>query len=90
MFHDLLKKTSTYSIATIAGRAISVLLLPIYTRFLTPADYGVMELLDITVNLVSLLLGARMGQAIFYFYFAASTKEEKDKCISTAFLCSIL
>ncbi|MBV9744295.1 MAG: lipopolysaccharide biosynthesis protein, partial [Acidobacteriia bacterium] len=57
MFHDLLKKTSTYSIATIAGRALSVLLLPIYTRFLTPADYGVMELLDITVNLVSLLLG---------------------------------
>src|SRR5215469_7816148 len=90
MFRELIKKTGIYSIGMISGRAISVLLLPVYTRFLTPADYGVLELLDVTVNLVSLLLGERLGQAIFYFYFAASTKEEKDKCISTAFLCSIL
>jgi O-antigen/teichoic acid export membrane protein len=90
MFRDFAKKTGIYSIATISGRALSVLLLPVYTRFLTPADYGVLELLDVTVNLVSLLLGARLGQAIFYFYFAADSKEEKDRCISTAFLCSLL
>jgi O-antigen/teichoic acid export membrane protein len=90
MFRELVKKTGIYSIATISGRAMSIILLPVYTHFLTPSDYGVMELLDLTVNLVSLLLGARLGQAIFYFYFAANTKEEKDKCISTAFLCSIL
>jgi O-antigen/teichoic acid export membrane protein len=90
MFRELAKKTGIYSIATLCGRALSVLLLPIYTRFLTPADYGVMELLDVTVNLVSLLLGARLGQAIFYFYFAATNQEEKDKCIGTAFLCSVL
>lgn len=90
MFRELAKKTSIYSIGMISGRFISVLLLPVYTRFLTPADYGVMELLDVTVNLVSLLLGARLGQTIFYFYFAAKSKQEKEQCIGTAFFCSIL
>jgi O-antigen/teichoic acid export membrane protein len=90
MIRELAKKTGIYSIGMIFGRAVSVLLLPVYTRFLTPADYGVMELLDVTANLVSLLLGARLGQTIFYFYFAAKTQEEKERCVGTAFFCSIL
>ncbi|HEY7390832.1 MAG TPA: oligosaccharide flippase family protein, partial [Bryobacteraceae bacterium] len=90
MLRELAKKTGTYAIAGIAGRAVSILLLPVYTRFLSPADYGVMELLDLTVNLVSLLLGARLGQAIFYFYFAAEGEREKEKCVSTALACSVL
>ena len=90
LFPELVKKTGTYSIATISGRLLSLILLPVYTRFLSPTDYGVLELLDLTVNLAGLVLGARMGQAIFYFYFAAESKAEKEKCISTAFVCSVL
>src|SRR5690348_5251202 len=90
MFRDIIKKTSTYSVAMEAGRVMSFALLPVYTRYLTPADYGVMELLDLTVNLVGMFIGTRLGQALFYFYFAASTKQEKDKCISTAFFGSVL
>jgi O-antigen/teichoic acid export membrane protein len=90
MFRELVKKTGIYAIAGVAARALSILLLPVYTRFLSPADYGVMELLDLTVNLVSLLLGARLGQAIFYFYFAAEGKREKETCVSTALACSVL
>jgi O-antigen/teichoic acid export membrane protein len=96
MLRELAKKTGTYAVAGVAGRAIGIVLLPVYTRFLSPADYGVMELLDLTVNLVSLLLGARLGQAIFYFYFAAEgereadVQQERDTCVSTALACSIL
>jgi len=90
MYRQILKKTSGYSIPAFASRAIGVLLLPIYTRYLTPADYGVMELLDLTADLVGLMLGARLGQALFYFYFAAETPEEKDKAISNVFLGSLL
>lgn len=90
MYRQILKKTGGYSIPALASRAISILLLPIYTRYLTPADYGVMELLDLTADLVGMMLGARLGQALFYFYFIAETKEEKDKAISTVFLGSLL
>ncbi|HLI86857.1 MAG TPA: oligosaccharide flippase family protein [Bryobacteraceae bacterium] len=90
MFCELARKTGIYAIAGVAGRALSIVFLPVYTRFLSPADYGVMELLDLTVNLVSLLLGARLGQAIFYFYFAAEGEREKEKCVSAALACSVI
>jgi len=85
MYREILKKVGTYSLATVASRAASFLLLPVYTRFLSPADYGVMELLDLTVNIVGLLLGPRLAQALFYFYFAASDEREKERCVSTCF-----
>ncbi len=90
MLRDIIKKTGTYSVAMMASRAMGFLLLPVYTRYLTPGDYGVMELLDLTVNLASLLVGGRLGSALFYFYFAAETEEEKEKCISTAFFGAVL
>src|SRR5215469_10158224 len=90
MFREILKKTSIYSLAMVASRGLSFLLLPVYTRYLTPSDYGVMELLDLTVNLTSLLVGGRLGSALFYFYFAAENREEKEKCINAAFFGSVL
>src|ERR1017187_7676155 len=90
MFRDIVKKTGTYSVAMMASSAMGFLLLPVYTRYLTPGDYGVMELLDLTVNLGGLLVGARLGSALFYFYFSAETEEEKQTCISTAFFGSLL
>jgi O-antigen/teichoic acid export membrane protein len=90
MLRDIIKKTGIYSIAMMANRAMGFFLLPVYTRYLTPGDYGVMELLDLTVNLAALLIGGRLGSALFYFYFSANTKEEKEKCICTAFFGSVL
>jgi O-antigen/teichoic acid export membrane protein len=90
VFRDILKKTSAYSIAIIGARSVSLLLLPLYTRFLTPTDYGVMELLDLTISIVGILMGTRVGQALFYFYFEAKTEKDREKCISTAFLGAVL
>lgn len=90
MLRDIIKKTSIYSVSTIGSRAMSFLLLPVYTRYLTPGDYGVMELLDLTVSLTLLLIGGRLGSALFYFYFAAESKQEQEECISTAFFGAVL
>ena len=46
-------------------------MLPIYTRFLTPADYGVIGLLTFALALMEPLLGARLGWAVPKFYFDA-------------------
>ena len=71
-FRELVKSTGKYSIAMLARRAAGILMLPIYTRLLTPADYGVLELLDLTTSMLSILVGMRIGQALFYFYAKAA------------------
>ena len=90
MFRQILTNTSRYSLAVFASRAVAFLLLPVYTRYLTPADYGVMALLDVMSSLVGMLVGSRLGQGLFYFYFAADTKEEKDACLSTALVTAAI
>ena len=44
---SLFKHTLTYGIGDILQRFLSILLLPIYTRYLTPGDYGIISLLGI-------------------------------------------
>lgn len=68
---SFLGHTATYAAANVARRFVGFLMLPIYTRFLTPADYGVIGLMMFTLALFEPIFGARMGAAIPKFYFDA-------------------
>ena len=59
----------TYALANIARKLAGFVMLPIYTRFLTPADYGVIGLLTFALAIFEPIFGARLGRAIPKFYF---------------------
>jgi O-antigen/teichoic acid export membrane protein len=86
VYKNILKHSSVYAIAVVFSRMLSILLLPVYTRYLTPADYGVLELLDLTTAAVSILIGVHISDAFLFFYSAAETQENRDRILSTAFL----
>ncbi|MGH9345326.1 MAG: lipopolysaccharide biosynthesis protein, partial [Terriglobia bacterium] len=60
---------ATYAVGNIARRLVGFAMLPIYTRFLTPADYGVIGLLTFALALSEPIFGARLARAIPKFYF---------------------
>lgn len=68
---------------TMLGRAISFLLLPVYTRYLKPADYGVIELVNNSLDLISIFAGTRLLGGMFRFYHKAERNEEKLAVVST-------
>ena len=61
-------------------------LLPVYTRFLTPYDYGVKELVGLSVDVIGILLATAISGAFYRFYFKYDTKEDRNEVVSTAFL----
>src|SRR5579872_1170140 len=79
-----------YSLPVIVRALASFLTVPVYTRFLTPADYGTLELLDLTSSLFGVLIGTNLGHAVFYYYAAAKNETERDRAISTVFFGSLL
>ena len=85
----MMKHGSMYWLAVALRRFSSLLLLPIYTRYLTPTDYGVMELLDLTCAVAGSLLGLRLVDAMLYYYFAAPANRSRDIVLSTALLGSL-
>jgi O-antigen/teichoic acid export membrane protein len=60
---------------TIFRQLASFIMLPVYTHFMTPSDYGVIGLLIFTLALMEPFFGARLTEAIPKFYY----EEDSDK-----------
>src|SRR5919198_455361 len=65
----LLTTGAAYQVADVVSKGIALILLPIYTRHLTRADYGTAELLVTTVILVSIVARLGVGEALVRFHF---------------------
>lgn len=75
-----------YSLGVVLGRAVSLIMLPVYTRFLGPADYGLISLLDMAVDVTAILFTAGTTAGVQRFYFKTSDPAERQRILSTAFL----
>ncbi|MEE9354175.1 MAG: oligosaccharide flippase family protein [Methylococcaceae bacterium] len=77
---------SVYLFGDLLRYSVSLIMLPIYTRYLTPEDYGTVELLSMLIDFAAILFGARVGQSVFRFYCSAKSESEKKSIISSALL----
>ena len=83
---NLGRHSLVYGLGVILTKAVSFLMLPIYTRLLTPADYGVLQLIMMTLEVVSIFAGSRIAFGIFHFYHKASDEAGRRDVLSTALL----
>ncbi|KAA0267389.1 MAG: hypothetical protein EDQ89_11820 [Acidobacteria bacterium] len=72
-----------YTAASVVSKVIAVLLLPLYTSYLTPADYGQAELLFSTVVAASIVIRLGLIEALMRFYYLPG--ERGDRVIATGF-----
>jgi len=90
MLRNTLKELSFHSLVYLLGTAASVLssliLLPIYTRFLTPTDYGVLEIIDNLRSQLLVVILAGLVPAMAKFYKDTDVVAERQMAISTACL----
>lgn len=78
-----------YSAGSIIRQLAGFLMLPIYTSYLSPADYGVVGLLTVMVSLFELLIGARFAQAVPKFYYEFDEQKERYRVVSTALFITL-
>lgn len=90
LFRNILRGTSLYLLAVIVMRITSLLLLPVSTRYITPAEYGVLDLVDQVGMVLALLLGGGLGSAFSFFYFREEAPEARRRVVGTALAGSLL
>jgi O-antigen/teichoic acid export membrane protein len=78
--------TLIYGLGAVLGKGVGLLMLPVYTRYLTPADYGVMELIEMTLDVISIIGGAQLAMGIFRYYHKAKTQADRYAVVSTALI----
>jgi len=64
MIRRFFKDSAIYVIPSILSRGIGFFLLPVYTHYLSPADYGVIEFLAVFFAILNLTLPLEVSQAI--------------------------
>src|SRR6185503_5972581 len=84
--HTAVRHGAIYGLGNVLAKAIGFLMVPFYTHYLDPVDYGVLEILALSMSLLGMVLHMGITAALLRSYGAAQSSDEKRKAVSTAFL----
>ena len=74
----LVSSLGAYQVADFVSKFMAVLLLPVYTRYVSPQGYGVVELLGNGVIFISIVVRFGMIESFLRFYFTDADQERRD------------
>ena len=74
---------AAYTAASILSKLAAVALLPLYTRYLTPTDYGEAEVLFAAVVAASIAIRLGVIEALLRFYYKSG--EDPGRVVATSF-----
>ena len=74
---------TAYTASSVISKLLAVLLLPLYTRYLTPADYGAAEVMLVAVIATSIVIRFGVIEALLRYYYLAD--ERPDEVVRTGF-----
>ncbi len=74
-YTSLMNNTFIFAISTISSKLMVFLLMPLYTRLLTPADYAVMDIIVQSSNLIIPLVFVGMSEAVIRYSLDKSVRK---------------
>lgn len=90
MLKKFIKSFSIYGLIPVLGKFISVLLLPLYTRVLTPEDYGAQDVLVQLAIFFTFLINLELYSGVGRYFYDKKDIIDKKKLISTGLWITIL
>ncbi|MEE9552855.1 MAG: oligosaccharide flippase family protein [candidate division Zixibacteria bacterium] len=78
------KSTFIYGLLGSARSLFEFFLLPIYARFITPAEFGMLDILLLFTMIGGVAAMMELGNAVFRFYFDSHSIRYKKSVITTA------
>jgi O-antigen/teichoic acid export membrane protein len=86
----LLRNSTLYFAGNVASRAVSFLMLPFYGRHLSPTEYGILSLVELSITIVAIVFGLQsIGQTLTRVYHDQPTDWQRRRVVSTALLASL-
>ena len=83
----LLQSSTLYLISNLASRAVGFVMIPLYSRYLLPAEYGLVELIELTIQIMALCIGLQsIGGAMIRIYFESADEKWRSGVVSSALL----
>ena len=89
-FRTFIEDSGVYLIPTLLSQGIAFFLIPLYTRILTPSDYGVIDMIKTFSSLACLVVALEISQAYCRFFPDAEDSNEKKEISSTSFTITLI
>ncbi len=77
------KHTLIYGVGNIATKLVGVILLPLYTEYISLTEYGILGIIEITVLIATQVLVFGFPQAYLRFYDIDEFREKRESLLST-------
>jgi O-antigen/teichoic acid export membrane protein len=81
--HSLGRDSLVYGVLDVASRLVSLILVPLYTRALAPADYGALDLVTTFATLVYTVCYLGLDSALAYFFSGDQTDDGRRRTATT-------
>jgi O-antigen/teichoic acid export membrane protein len=79
----------TYNIGNVLTLSLALCLLPIYSRYLSPEEFGIVDIFLVISTFVNLTLALEISQGLGRFYQETKKQKDKKEYVSTAFWFTI-
>ena len=89
-FKKVFRNSISFSIGTLATKAISFFMLPVYTYFMTNTEYGMASTILSFINTFSLLVLLGLRAAILRFYSAIENPDKKKRFAGNVILLILI
>jgi O-antigen/teichoic acid export membrane protein len=83
------KHSLIYGLGNTVSKAIAFILIPLYTAYLTPGDYGVLQLCRLLNSVLTIVLLLGMSSSMFRVYYKVSSNEDRQLLINSTFITFI-
>jgi O-antigen/teichoic acid export membrane protein len=85
----VLQASWLYLLGNLAGKVVGFLAIPFYTRFLTPAQYGLIELIELSTQTIAIALGLQaIGAALSRLFHDQRSLEAEQAVVSTSLIAT--
>lgn len=81
----LTRHSAIYGVGDLVARLLGVLLLPLYTAYLSPSDYGKIEILVAATAVLLVVLRRGVSEGFFRFYFDSPDAAYRRTVVRTTF-----
>jgi O-antigen/teichoic acid export membrane protein len=89
-FREIVKHAAVFGVGAVLFRLASIVLLPLYTHHLQPADYAIMAILDLAVNLLAIVGSGGIASAALRSHFEGDDEGRRDRVWWTALVVALV
>ncbi|MGF2109699.1 hypothetical protein IGI73_001075 [Enterococcus sp. DIV0755f] len=90
-YKKLIGNSLVFAIGNFGSKAINILMVPLYTFFMTPGEYGVVDLFNTTISLFLPIITISISEAVIRFTLDKINEEKSvNKVLSNAIFINVI